>query len=249
VLTLRGAGWCQVNIPKTKKSYCKGKQCKKHQVHKVTQYKTGKASLYAQGASCSPSSALSAAPALPGGHGCPQGLCPSAHLCCAMVAATQTERLVANRTDDYNSCRGGGGWCGESTGELMELCTCNREAALRPQAERLRWSDQACVPQEGTRVVFRVPRPLLVRRSQRPHSASLIEQAPHDSTDGANAPSSSPAAIQAKTTKKIVLRLQCQSCRQVSQHPIKVRASPSCWRLALRANPAPCCTAGTRAAR
>lgn len=29
---------------------------------------------------------------------------------------------------------------------------------------------------------------------------------------------------QAKTTKKIVLRLQCQSCRQVSQHPIKVRA-------------------------
>jgi hypothetical protein len=41
----------QVNIPKTKKSYCKGKACKKHTVHKVTQYKTGKASLYAQGAS------------------------------------------------------------------------------------------------------------------------------------------------------------------------------------------------------
>lgn len=39
----------KVNIPKTKKSYCKGKQCKKHQMHKVTQYKTGKASLYAQG--------------------------------------------------------------------------------------------------------------------------------------------------------------------------------------------------------
>merc|ERR1711862_1033651 len=38
-----------VNIPKTKKAYCKGKACKKHTMHKVTQYKTGKASLYAQG--------------------------------------------------------------------------------------------------------------------------------------------------------------------------------------------------------
>lgn len=28
---------------------------------------------------------------------------------------------------------------------------------------------------------------------------------------------------QAKTTKKIVLRLQCQGCKHVSQHPIKVR--------------------------
>lgn len=39
----------QVNVPKTKKAYCKGKECKKHTLHKVTQYKTGKASLYAQG--------------------------------------------------------------------------------------------------------------------------------------------------------------------------------------------------------
>ena len=38
-----------VNIPKTKKAYCKGVKCKNHQTHKVTQYKTGKASLYAQG--------------------------------------------------------------------------------------------------------------------------------------------------------------------------------------------------------
>jgi ribosomal protein L44E len=40
----------QVNVPKTKKAFCKGKECRKHTVHKVTQYKTGKASLYAQGA-------------------------------------------------------------------------------------------------------------------------------------------------------------------------------------------------------
>merc|ERR1711976_435272 len=38
-----------VNIPKTKKAFCKSKECKKHTVHKVTQYKAGKGSLYAQG--------------------------------------------------------------------------------------------------------------------------------------------------------------------------------------------------------
>ncbi|PCG98666.1 Ribosomal protein L44e [Penicillium occitanis (nom. inval.)] len=38
----------QVNIPKTRRTYCKG-QCKKHSQHKVTQYKAGKASLFAQG--------------------------------------------------------------------------------------------------------------------------------------------------------------------------------------------------------
>mmetsp|Transcript_16509 Transcript_16509/g.53885 ORF Transcript_16509/g.53885 Transcript_16509/m.53885 type:complete len:104 (+) Transcript_16509:33-344(+) len=36
-----------VNIPKAKKTYCK--KCIKHTQHKITQYKTGKASLYAQG--------------------------------------------------------------------------------------------------------------------------------------------------------------------------------------------------------
>lgn len=39
----------QVNVPKTKRAYCKNKECRKHTVHKVTQYKSGKASLYAQG--------------------------------------------------------------------------------------------------------------------------------------------------------------------------------------------------------
>ncbi|KAI5286029.1 40s ribosomal protein L44e [Ascosphaera aggregata] len=38
-----------VNIPKTRRTYCKSKECKKHTQHKVTQYKAGKASLYAQG--------------------------------------------------------------------------------------------------------------------------------------------------------------------------------------------------------
>jgi large subunit ribosomal protein L44e len=39
----------QVNVPKAKRAFCKGKECRKHTMHKVTQYKTGKASLYAQG--------------------------------------------------------------------------------------------------------------------------------------------------------------------------------------------------------
>jgi len=38
-----------VNAPKTKRTFCKGPKCKKHQVHRVTQQKTGKASLFAQG--------------------------------------------------------------------------------------------------------------------------------------------------------------------------------------------------------
>ncbi|KAM0839549.1 hypothetical protein ACQ4PT_060243 [Festuca glaucescens] len=38
-----------VNVPKTRKTYCKNKECKKHTLHKVTQYKKGKDSLSAQG--------------------------------------------------------------------------------------------------------------------------------------------------------------------------------------------------------
>ncbi|KAL6061383.1 40s ribosomal protein L44e [Balamuthia mandrillaris] len=36
-----------VNIPKSKNTFCA--KCQKHHPHKVTQYKAGKASLYAQG--------------------------------------------------------------------------------------------------------------------------------------------------------------------------------------------------------
>ena len=39
-----------VNIPKTKKAYCKGPECRRHTMHKVTQYKKGKDSISAQGA-------------------------------------------------------------------------------------------------------------------------------------------------------------------------------------------------------
>lgn len=36
-------------MPKQRKTYCPHKDCRKHALHKVTQYKTGKASNYAQG--------------------------------------------------------------------------------------------------------------------------------------------------------------------------------------------------------
>ncbi|XP_075858299.1 large ribosomal subunit protein eL42-like [Microcebus murinus] len=39
-----------VKVPKTHRTFCK--KCGKHQPHKVTQYKKGKDSLYAQGKQC-----------------------------------------------------------------------------------------------------------------------------------------------------------------------------------------------------
>ena len=38
--------WKMVNVPKERKTYCK--KCSKHNLHKVTQYKAGKASNFAQ---------------------------------------------------------------------------------------------------------------------------------------------------------------------------------------------------------
>jgi ribosomal protein L44E len=38
-----------VNVPKERKTFCAGPKCRKHTIHKVTQYKAGKASMFAQG--------------------------------------------------------------------------------------------------------------------------------------------------------------------------------------------------------
>jgi ribosomal protein L44E len=38
-----------VNVPKEKRTFCASPKCHKHTVHKVTQYKAGKASGFAQG--------------------------------------------------------------------------------------------------------------------------------------------------------------------------------------------------------
>lgn len=39
----------QVVVPKSRNTFCPAKECQKHTLHKVTQYKTGKASKFAQG--------------------------------------------------------------------------------------------------------------------------------------------------------------------------------------------------------
>lgn len=39
----------QVVVPKSRNTFCPAKECRKHALHKVTQYKTGKASKFAQG--------------------------------------------------------------------------------------------------------------------------------------------------------------------------------------------------------
>merc|ERR1711872_1173784 len=38
-----------VNVPKTRRTFCAAAKCRKHTLHKVTQYKKGKDSLAAQG--------------------------------------------------------------------------------------------------------------------------------------------------------------------------------------------------------
>ena len=38
-----------VHVPKERRTFCKAKCCRKHTLHKVTQYKAGKASNFAQG--------------------------------------------------------------------------------------------------------------------------------------------------------------------------------------------------------
>jgi hypothetical protein len=51
VVVLQGfaeRGGKMVCVPKERRTFCKGKKCKKHTTHKVTQYKAGKASNYAQ---------------------------------------------------------------------------------------------------------------------------------------------------------------------------------------------------------
>ena len=38
-----------VNVPKERRTFCKSRKCRKHTDHKVSQYKAGKASNFAQG--------------------------------------------------------------------------------------------------------------------------------------------------------------------------------------------------------
>ena len=44
--------YLMANVPKTRRTFCKGKQCRKHTLHKTTQYKRGKQRKTAQGKRC-----------------------------------------------------------------------------------------------------------------------------------------------------------------------------------------------------
>lgn len=89
-----------MNIPKTRMTYCKGKECRKHTQHKVTQYKAGKVCLHER-------------------------------------ADEQLERSFP--TNQYSILNH------STTGLAVRA----GKETLRPKAVRLRWSDQACLPQEG----------------------------------------------------------------------------------------------------
>lgn len=120
----------------------KGKQCRKHTPHRVTQYKTGKASTVAQG-----------------------------------KRRYDRKRVYTLRRQHTDR-------------EADDACR-----------ERLRWSDQARVPQEGA-----------CRRSG---SALRID-----------AELVSRYRVQAKTTKKVVLRLECTACK----YKMQVRDGKDCSR-------------------
>jgi ribosomal protein L44E len=175
----------QVNIPKSKRAFCKG--CKKHMTMKVTQYKTGKASLYAQGEQRPRRSAGSLRAGAP-----PQEGPRASHQLRAAprCPARPTSAVV---------------WLPR------------RQEALRPQTVRLRWPDQARLPQEGAPRARAISSSTVTadpdrctleswrRRSQAPHMAAPDSRTP-----------------QAKTTKKVVLRMQCQECKQTCMKKIKV---------------------------
>lgn len=96
-----------VNVPKQKNTFCR--KCKKHTKQKVSQYKTGKASIFAQGE-------RQTAPQLPDALRC-QGALRAARAHVADVIA--------------------------------RVCLSRRQAAVRPEAVRFRWTDEARFPQEG----------------------------------------------------------------------------------------------------
>ena len=144
-----------MNVPKTKRAFCKDKNCRKHTMHKVTQYKTGKASLYAQGEPY-----------------------PSARV--YLLTGHWTSSVSASRQRHLQPCFA-----------VYLICKWVKD--------RLASSGDPCAGK---------------RRYDRKQSGYGGQTKPvfHK---------------KAKTTKKIVLRLQCQVCKATHMHPIKVFAKTS----------------------
>lgn len=151
----------QVNVPKTKRAYCKNKECRKHTVHKVTQYKSGKASLYAQGA----------------------------RFCSGVIGLA-----VAWRRGVVSPAGARGGWSRSGT----PSCSIRR-GELSP-------------PPHPTHT--RPPMPPPPRTGKRRYDRKQ---------SGYGGQTKPVFHKKAKTTRKIVLRLQCQVCKAQHMHAIKVR--------------------------
>ncbi|RVW65216.1 60S ribosomal protein L44 [Vitis vinifera] len=144
----------QVNVPKTKKTYCKSKECRKHTLHKVTQYKKGKDSLAAQG--------KRRYDRKQSGYGGQTK--PVFHKKVKTLSLAFSSSLLLSIVSCF----------------LGKILTLDR---LQKRVARELWD--LVLGLVGVKWVF----PKTVK--------------------------------EAKTTKKIVLRLQCQGCKHVSQHPIK----------------------------
>jgi Ribosomal protein L44 len=97
---------------------------------------------------------------------------------------------------------------------VMSPC---RKAAVRPQAVRLRWPDQASLPQEGARGGWRAALFCCLLAGVPWIEAVVHRLGPFKLTERPSV----VWCLQAKTTKKIVLRLACNVCKAVHMHPIK----------------------------
>ena len=146
-----------VNVPKQKNTFCR--KCKKHTKQKVSQYKTGKASIFAQGkqpyrdAGGRSRARVGSRASVAGVGGVVQWWAAGRG---GWAAVALTGGTGGCSCDDS----GGNSWqpaarvpgvccmrCGRSL--VVWLFFSRRQAAVRPEAVRFRWPDQAGLPQEG----------------------------------------------------------------------------------------------------
>ena len=206
-----------MNIPKAKKNFCK--KCKKHAPHKVTQYKTGKASLYAQGEYRD-----SDVPATPSAF----------HRDVGRARARGSGRTTRDATGGTTrDARFGCEQCRRARSRGAASRT--RGAASRVRAARhpsrlgltLAFAPRGSAPVSVSRHrgFFRVARCRAFadpRASRRLHALTFTGKRRYDRKQSGFGGQTKPVFHKkAKTTKKIVLRLQCNTCKAVLMHPIK----------------------------
>lgn len=108
-------------VPKTRRTYCKGKECKKHTQHKVTQYKAGKVLTHSN-------------PLLP-------STSPEQSLRTYIHPYLTSPHLTSNNTTTKHA--------NPPRSTQTGILSRPRQAPLRPQTVRLRRPNEARLPQEG----------------------------------------------------------------------------------------------------